>query len=486
MRKRSSGILMHISSLPSKYGIGNFGIEAYKFIDFLKKSKQSYWQVLPLGITSYGDSPYQSVSSFAGNPYFIDLDEFVKLEFITQEELDQYNPTTVDYGNLFETRYEVLRTIYKKNKSKIEKDLKEFYIQNNDWLRDFSLFMALKDHHNHVSVLDFEPKYKDYHSKEVLIFEKTHQEELFFWVFTQYYFNKQYTKLKNYANNQNIKIIGDLPIYCALDSVEVWSMPHLFKVDKDLNPSVVAGCPPDDFSSTGQLWGNPVYDWSNNKLEHYQFWINRVKHNFELFDTVRIDHFRGFDEYFEIDSISLDASAGTWAPGPGMELMNEIKNKLGKVDIIVEDLGYMTESVVELVKDSGYPNMKVLLFGIEANHDSEHLPHNYYRNMIAYSGTHDNETLWEWFEENKNHVSTTKYFNLQKDSKLNISIIRSLYQSPAYLVMIPIQDIIFDESVKRMNKPSSLIGNWQYRIKKEDLSDTLAQTLSDLVTTYYR
>ena len=491
MKKRASGILMHISSLPSKYGIGDFGVEAYKFVDFLVDSKMSYWQVLPLGMTSYGDSPYQSPSLYAGNPYFIDLDEFRKLKYLSNYDIKKYklyeNADEVDYGLLYENKYALLKIAYKNSIQEIKADLDLFLIENQDWLSDFALFMSLKKHHNNVSLLEFDLKYRKYNSSAVLEFEKTNQDEIYFWIFTQYYFFKQYNKLKAYANSNGIKIIGDIPIYCSVDSVEVWRNPELFKLNDDLSLKVVAGVPPDYFAPLGQLWGNPVYNWKNHQTDNYKFWISRIKFNFKLYDTVRIDHFRGFDEYYEIAADAKDATVGQWQKGPGLDLFKQIENELGNVDIIAEDLGLMNDSVRQLVLDTKFPNMKVMMFGLNSKEDSEHLPHNYYRNMIGYIGTHDNEVLYHHLKtlDKDDYKFMSKYFNVNKEA-INYDFIRALYASNAYLVIISIQDIIFDDSVKRMNTPSTMENNWTYRIKKNSLLKKHSRVLADFANIYRR
>ncbi len=480
---------MHISSLPSDYGIGDFGIEAYKFVDFLKSSKMKYWQVLPLTLTSYGDSPYQSPSIYAGNPYFIDLSEFIELGYISKSEILEYklyeDVSSVDYGLLYKNKYAILRKVYLRSKKDLLKELNNF-LKENLWLRDFALFMALKKHHNNVSLLEFKEKYKKYNSKEVLLFEENNQDEILFWVFTQYFFFKQYKKLKAYANENGIKIIGDIPIYCAVDSVEVWSNPKLFKLNDDLSLKVVAGVPPDYFAKKGQLWGNPIYDFDYHKKTSYKFWIDRIKFNMSLYDTIRIDHFRGFDEYYQINADSKDAINGVWKKGPGIELFNKIKAEVKNIDIIAEDLGLMSDGVIKLVKDTGFANMKVLLFGLSKDNDSEHLPHNYYENMIAYIATHDNETLYKSLKDldKDDYEFVSEYFNFKNE--INFDIIRALYASNAYLVIIPIVDIIFDEYSKRMNTPSLADNNWQYRIRKNSLNKDISQKLSKLASTYFR
>ncbi|NLC54713.1 MAG: 4-alpha-glucanotransferase [Erysipelothrix sp.] len=492
MRKRSSGILLHISSLPGKYGIGDFGQSAYRFIDFLAKSKQKNWQILPLGITSYGDSPYQSFSAFAGNPYFIDFDQLLDLEYLSSEDLDKVSfgkdLNSVDYNLLYINKMNLLNIAYQKAKFTLNKELNIFYKENFMWLRDFALFMTIKKSFNDVSWLEWDHQYQLYNSDTVLKFEENNQEEIFFWVFTQYLFSKQWQSLKKYANQHQVKIIGDLPIYVSVDSADVWSQPELYNLDKDFNPITVAGCPPDAFSSLGQLWGNPIYNWDKMHAQEFNWWIDRFDHSFKLYDTLRIDHFRGFASYCEIDFGKENALEHVWSEGPGIKLFETIKKKLGDLDIIVEDLGYITEDVISLVKETGFPNMKVIVFGLNAYEDSEHLLHNFYNNMVVYTTTHDNQPLMGWLEETdiKHKQFAKKYFNVIKDEDFSFQVVKGAWSSVANLAIAPIQDILGLSNSARMNTPSQIGGNWQFRIKAEDLSDDLAFKLQEITTIYQR
>ena len=394
---RTSGILLPIFSLPNSYGIGTLGKEAYDFVDFLEKCHQTYWQVLPIGPTSYGDSPYQSFSVFAGNPYFIDFDLLKEEGLLEESDYEEYldESLSIDYGKIYNTRYLVLRRAYSKFDIKL---LKNFEKENSDWLEDFSLFMTLKDYHHGVSFLEWEDDYKFRNKKALASFKKEHLDDVNFWKFTQYYFFKQWNDLRVYANSKGIKIIGDMPIYTALDSSDVWSNPNLFQLGTDLKPKLVAGCPADDFAPLGQLWGNPLYDYKAMKETNYAWWVRRVEVSIKLFDTIRIDHFRGFEAYFAIPASDSDALRGKWKKGPNVGLFNAIKNALGEVDIIAENLGFLTEGVHKMLNRLGYPGMKILEFGFDPKGDSEHMPHYLTPNDVVYTGTHDNPPVRAWYD----------------------------------------------------------------------------------------
>ena len=492
MRNRSSGILMHISSLPGKYGIGDFGKEAYRFVDFLVKAEQKNWQILPLGVTSYGDSPYQCFSAFAGNPYFIDLDEMVIKNYINQEDLRNYqlgsNDSMVNYGLLYKNKMKLLRIAYNNAKNQLPYELKYFYDSNKDWLRGFSLFMSIKSKHNNLSWLEWAPQYKIFSSDEVLRFEEDNADEVLFWVFTQYFFYRQWDKLKQYANERGIKIIGDLPIYVSEDSSDVWSNPEHFNLDENLIPKTIAGVPPDRFTDTGQLWGNPIYNWEVMERDNYRWWIKRIEHSFKIYDTLRIDHFRGLESYWEVNYGSENAIMGKWVKGPGKKLLNSIKEKLGNLDIIVEDLGFSTAEVTKLVEYSGFPNMKVLQFAFNPNEKSEHAPHRFDKNCVVYTSTHDNHTIMGWFDTLPKDIFeyTVNYFKLNYDEGLNWGVIRGAWASTANLAIAPIQDFLGLNDEARMNTPGILGNNWSWRVKKGQLSDELANRIKDLTILFWR
>lgn len=491
-KERSSGILMHIPSLPSDYGIGDFGKEAYNFVDFLVKGKQKKWQVLPLGITGYGDSPYQSFSAFAGNPYFIDLNEFIEKGYLTLEDVRSFDlgedPSKVDYNLLYKNKMEILIIAYRRAKNDINKELHEFYLENIEWLREFSLFMALKKHHNNRSWLFWDEEYREIDSKEVQDFEKENQDLIYFWIFTQYFFTKQWNRLKEYANENGVSIIGDLPIYIADDSSDVWANPELFKLSDNLFPRTVSGCPPDAFSEKGQLWGNPIYDWAAMEKDDYKWWIKRFEHSFELFDVLRIDHFRGFESYWEVKYGAEDAVTGEWIKGPGIKLFNKLKRELGDLNIIAEDLGFLTDDVKKLLEDSGFPGMKVLQFAFDSREESDYLPHNYDKNCVVYTGTHDNSTVMGWCSTvDKDDVDyATKYLKLNFDEGVNWGYIRGAWSSTAYLAITTMQDLLGLDDRARMNIPSTVGGNWTWRMKKTDITDEIAEKIADMTSIYRR
>ena len=483
---------MHISSLPGPYGIGDFGNGAYEFVDFLDRASQREWQILPLGITGYGDSPYQNFSAFAGNPYFIDLSELLSQGFIELEELENLplgdDPEKVDYGILYRNKMELLRRAYKRAYRTMGGELRAFYEEEKGWLRDYALFMAIKAEHKGVSWLRWPKQYKDIHSEAVLEFEKTHEKDMYFHVFIQYYFFRQWKKLKNYANDKNIRIIGDIPIYVAEDSSDVWGNSSLFKVNDDFEPITVAGCPPDAFSETGQLWGNPIYNWEAMEEDGYRWWIERIRASFDLYDVVRIDHFRGFEAYWEIKSGSETAVHGQWTKGPGMKLFRKVKEELGELEIIAEDLGFLTEEVHELIRETGYPGMKVLQFAFDPREESDYLPHTYARNAVVYTGTHDNETIMGWVRTVKpeDMAYAGKYLKLSYEEGINWGFIRGAYSSVADLCIIPMQDFLGLGNEARMNIPSTLGTNWIWRMKEDALNDRLAEKIAKLTRMYGR
>lgn len=492
MKRRSSGILMHISSLPGPYGIGDFGKGAYDFVDFLECASQKKWQILPLGITGFGDSPYQNFSVFAGNPYFIDLEEFFQKGYLNKEDIALHplgdNPERVDYGLLYKNKTALLRIAYKRAKKEINRELEAFYEKEKTWLRDFALFMAIKKAHNDVSWLKWPQEYRNINSRAVLDFERENQDEIYFHIFVQYFFFKQWKALKNYANKKNIRIIGDIPIYVAEDSADLWRHHGLFKVDENLYPLTVAGCPPDAYSETGQLWGNPVYDWEAMERDGYTWWIDRIRASFEMYDMVRIDHFRGFEAYWEVKYGSSDAVNGKWTKGPGYKFFERIKEELGELPIIAEDLGFLTDEVYELIEKTGFPGMKVLQFAFESGAESEHLPHNYTRNCVVYTGTHDNNTIIGWVKKagKRELLFARDYLKLSFEEGFNWGFIRGAFSSTADTCIIPMQDYLGLGDEARMNTPSTLGNNWVWRMKEDALTDELAEKIAKLTRIYGR
>ncbi len=492
MFQRSSGILLHISSLPGEYGIGDFGKEAYRFVDFLEEAGVKNWQILPLGITGYGDSPYQSFSAFAGNPYFIDLDKLISIKLITKEEVMEAklnsNPEKVDYGHLYDKKMKLLRLAYKRGKDLLKQELDTFYEREYTWLQEFSLYMAIKEHHGQKSWLDWEPEFRIWQSEKVKNFEKENGDAMGFWIFTQYFFDKQWMTLKRYANSKNIEIVGDLPVYVSDDSSDVWKNPELYKLDEERKPITVAGVPPDAFSSTGQLWGNPIYDWENMRQNGYQWWTRRIAHSFKLYDVLRIDHFRGFESYWEVPYGEDTAMFGAWTKGPGIELFHKIKEELGELKIIAEDLGYLTEDVEKLIEATGYPGMKVLQFAFDPREESDYLPHNYTKNSVVYTGTHDNHTVLGWAEKipKEELLYAIEYLKLDDVEGYPWGMIRGSWSSVSDLAIAPMQEFLNLGDEARMNIPSTLGGNWEWRVEKHHLTKKLAKRIHRLNDTYRR
>ena len=487
---RRSGILMHISSLPSPYGIGTLGKEAYRFIDFLAQSGQSYWQILPIGPTSYGDSAYASFSTFAGNPYFIDLETLCEEGVLTQKDCDFYHwgddPLNVDYGRMFGARYPILRTAWSRQKKTL--DLSAFIEEQKDWLPDFALFMALKFHFNLVSWMEWPDPVKTRQPDALDDYREKLKDEIEFFCYTQYLFFQQWRKLKEYASEHHIKIIGDLPIYVACDSADAWSHPELFQFDETCTPKQVAGCPPDGFSATGQLWGNPLYDWKKHEETGYAWWLKRMKAAFSFYDTVRIDHFRGFESYYAIPYGDKTAQNGHWEKGPGLPFFQTIKKELGELDIIAEDLGFLTPEVHQLLHDTGFPGMKVLQFAFSPFEESVYLPHKIIPNSVIYTGTHDNDTTAGWLSHgNPDEIAfAISYLRLNHSEGYVWGFIKEAFKSASDLAIIPIQDYLGLGSEARMNEPSTLGKNWRFRVPKNYLSDKLSTKILELTHLYRR
>lgn len=489
---RTSGILMPISSLPSPYGIGTMGKAAKKFVDFLEKAGQKYWQILPICPTSYGDSPYQSFSSFAGNPYFIDLEYLCKDKLLTKRECQSFewgdNAHYVDYGVIYESRYALLKKAFVRFQKNIPEDFPKFCRRESEWLQEYALFMALKDANGGVAWSEWDKQLKVRNEKALAEARETYRDDIEFYCMLQYLFFKQWKELKAYANEKEIEIIGDVPIYVAADSADVWANPKQFYLDKDLNPIQVAGCPPDAFSDDGQLWGNPLFRWDVMKKDGYAWWTKRIQAVSKLYDIVRIDHFRGFDSYYAIPAGEDTAKNGTWKKGPGMDLFNALEEKLGKLPIIAEDLGFLTPSVHKLLKDSGFPGMKVIQFAFDSREDSDYLPHNYPTNCVVYTGTHDNDTVLGWMKTApKSAVKFAKeYLNLTKEEGYNWGMMRAAWSSVADLAIVPIQDLIGLGTEARINEPSTLGDNWKWRATEEQITGVLAKKIRKHMEMYGR
>lgn len=489
---RKSGILLPISSIPSEYGIGTLGKEAYNFVDFLKEAGQKLWQILPLGPTGYGDSPYQAFSTFAGNPYYIDLETLVEENLLTKEECAQYDFGTqeqyVDYEKIYRSRFQILKKAFIRFQSQKDTGFEAFLKKNAYWLKDYALFMAIKDSLNGKSFLEWEDDIKLREPGAIRKYEKELESEISFYEFQQYQFSRQWKALKAYANESGIQIVGDIPIYVAMDSADTWSHPQLFQLDAKRIPKAVAGCPPDAFSATGQLWGNPLYDWEYHRKTEYQWWIQRIAYCYELYDIVRIDHFRGFDEYYSIPYQDRTAQFGHWEKGPGYDIFEAFKDALGEIPVIAEDLGFLTQSVLDLVKKCGYPGMKVLQFAFDSREESDYLPHNYIRNCVVYTGTHDNDTIAGWYTSFAEHDRdfANRYMGIDTEKDIHFKFIRLALSSVADTAIIPIQDYLGLGSEARINKPSTLGENWKWRLKKGQCTKELAVSIRKLTKLYGR
>lgn len=485
---RASGILMPVFSLPSRYGIGSFSKSAYQFVDMLKKAGQKYWQILPLCPTSYGDSPYQSFSTYAGNPYFIDLDQLIEEKLLTRKECQACDfgddPQDIDYGKLYESRFKLLRKAYERANVGEDQKFEAYRRENAWWLDDYALFMAVKDRFDGVAWNEWAEDIRLRWSNAMDYYRRELYYEIEFYSYLQFVFMKQWKKLKNYANINGIEIIGDIPIYVAFDSADAWANPELFQFDAENLPTAVAGCPPDGFSADGQLWGNPLYRWDYHRETGFDWWIRRIAYCSELYDVVRIDHFRGFDEYYSIPYGDTTARNGHWEKGPGIALFEAAKNRLGELNIIAEDLGYITDSVKKLVADSGFPGMKVLEFAFDSREKSDYLPYTYEKNSVVYTGTHDNETIAGWYAglDKSDLKMCTDYMNIDRipGKEYHWDFIRLAMLSVSDLCVIPIQDYLGLDNRARINHPSTLGTNWRWRLAKGQLSASLLKEIREM------
>ena len=486
--ERTAGILMPISSLPGKYGIGCFNLKAYEFVDFLRDAGQTYWQILPIHPTSYGDSPYQSFSTFAGNPYFIDLEALIAEGVLSNAECDSVffgdEEDDINYAALYDGRKILLTMAYERSRISENPEYQKFTADNGWWLEDYALFMALKDFFNGQCWYEWPEDIRlryDYaldHYRRELYFDIEYQKYL------QFKFFQQYGWLKNYANSQGVKIIGDIPIYVAMDSADTWANPRLFQLDDRNMPTAVAGCPPDGFSATGQLWGNPLYRWDYHRETGFDWWLTRLWYVYRLYDVTRIDHFRGFDEYYSIPYGHKTAEFGHWEKGPGIELFRRAEEVLGWHEVIAEDLGFVTDSVRQLVRDSGFPGMKVLQFAFDSRDTGsarDYLPHNYTENAVVYTGTHDNDTTIGWFE-----AISDDDWNLARDylcdfytpdEEMDQPFVALAMQSIARMCIIPMQDYLGLGTEARMNTPSTIGCNWRWRMTEDQFTEDLCRDI---------
>ena len=488
---RCSGILMHISSLPGPYGIGTMGKQAFRFVDFLEEAGQSVWQILPLTPTGYGDSPYQSCSTFAGNHYLIDLAALVEEGLLMEEELESIqwcaSQTKADFGLLYNNRLNVLRKAFGRFTAKEELD--DFCAKNDSWLPDFALFMALKDRFGGKPWYQWEKDLKFRNPDAIGTIRQELEEEIRFFSFVQYLFYKQWNALRAYAHGKGVRIIGDVPIYVPYDSVEVWKDTELFQLDENLNPVSVAGCPPDAFSADGQLWGNPLYRWDVMEEDGFGWWIRRLAAAGELYDIVRMDHFRGLEAYWSIPYGDETAKGGKWITGPGMAFVNAVKKGLPELNMIAEDLGFLTQEVLDLRDASGFPGMKVLEFAFDSREPSDYLPHTYVSNTVCYTGTHDNMTMRQWFETAAPEAVeyATEYMNLTEKEGLVWGVVRTAFASVSDMCVIQMQDLLNLGGEARMNFPGTLSdSNWTWRAKDDIMSKDLAKKILNMTKLYGR
>ncbi len=493
MTKRSSGVLMHITSLPGEFGIGTFGKSAYDFVDFLEETKQTYWQILPLTTTSYGDSPYQSFSAVAGNLNLIDFSLLKEEGLLEESDYSNVNfgenPEKIDYALLFEVRRPILEKAVANTAkySNVLAEIEKFEKDNSSWLADYAEYMAIKESFGYQSFIHWDEDIKKGEKAAREKYRTELQDSIRYYTVTQYFFFKQWLALKEYANDKGVKIIGDMPIYVSADSVEMWTMPELFKVDENNEPLYVAGCPADDFSPTGQLWGNPIYDWEKHKEQGFSWWIYRVQESFKIYDVLRIDHFKGFSDFWQIDKDAENAVNGTWEAGPGIELFQKIKEQLGDLPIIAENLGFIDEKAEKLLDDSGYPGMKILQFAFPGD-DNLDRPHHYTQNSVAYTGTHDNDVVNGWYEKlsESEQELVSEYLNRRNEETITEAMIRGIYSSVSDYAIVTMQDLLDKDATSRMNVPSTVGGNWEWRMLAEDLTEERKEFLKNITVRYSR
>ncbi len=487
---RASGIIMPIFSLPGNYGIGTLGREAREFVDFLCRAKQKYWQVLPLGPTSCGNSPYSSSSTFAGNPYFIDLNMLLEDGLINANDLKEFDwgSGNVEYSKIQEYRPIILKKAFKNGYKSIREEVEDFAEDNSGWIYDYALYTALKEHFGMAPWYVWDEDIKMREKTAVDRYKEKLKDEIDFHIYIQYLFFTQWQSLKKYAHENNVKFIGDLPIYVAMDSADVWASPENFLLDDNKMPVEVAGVPPDYFSENGQLWGNPLYDWEAMKNDGYGWWIRRIDGARKLFDVIRIDHFRGLESYWAVPSKDKTAVNGQWRKGPGLDFLTRIKGWFGGIEIIAEDLGILTDEVRQLLKDSGFPGMKVLEFAFDESGDSDYLPHKYNKNCVCYGGTHDNATLTEWKNNgSKKEIEFAReYFGIRARDDFNLGVIRGGMASVADLFVTQMQDYLNLGQEARTNIPGIAEGNWKWRMKDGAATDKLAEKIARMTKLYGR
>ena len=497
---RNTGILLSVTSLPSKYGIGCFDKTAYDFVDWLEKAGQKYWQILPLGSTSHNgafDSPYQAYSAFAGNPYFISLDALVEEGVLTVEECEAAdfgaNPGRVDYEALHQNRLPLLHKAYERSNVGSDEKFQTFCRENFWWLDDYALFMSVREFFGGAGWTQWPEDIRMHYGPALDYYREKLYFDVEFQKYLQFKFYEQWSALKKYANDKHIEIVGDIPIYVSPDGSDVWAQPEMFQLDEQNHPVAIAGCPPDSFAADGQVWGNPLYDWDYHKQTNYHWWVTRMWYSYKLYDVVRIDHFRGFDEYFSIPADKPHAKYGQWEKGPGMDLFNTIKRELGDRGVIAEDLGLLTDGVRQLVKDSGFPNMKVIQFAFDAadiGGANDYLPHNYNNNCVVYTGTHDNEAIAGWFagldKANKDHVRTYLRDFDTANKWMYKKMIDLAMMSAANTCIIPVQDWLGLDNSSRMNTPGTVEVNWSWRLQPGQITEELCEEVRNVSKRYGR
>ncbi len=494
--ERAAGILLHPTSLPGKYGIGDLGNEAYNFVNFLEAAGQKLWQVFPLGPTGYGDSPYQCFSAFAGNPILVSPEKLSEAGFLEEHDIENIpyqKDHQIDYGDVINYKRFILKKAFesfKKNPNGQENEFKIFCESNSEWLEDFSLFMAAKDFHGGRIWTSWDKGLVKRDARSLNLWKEKLSDDILYHKFVQFNFFRQWLSLKEYANEKGIKIIGDMPIFIAYDSADLWANRNLFTVDENGNLETVAGVPPDYFSATGQLWGNPLYRWNEMRKDDFLWWRNRMKSLLTLVDIVRIDHFRGFEAYWEIPGDALTAETGKWVKAPGEKLFSSLKKYLGELPIIAEDLGVITDAVVALRDKFDFPGIKILQFAFGTDMERKFLPHNFNSNCVVHTGSHDNDTTRAYFEKAKNedndiYSHTQKYLNYYGDD-ITFHLIRLAYASVADMAIIPMQDILNLGGNARMNFPGTLGGNWTWRFSWDQVPSNLAQTYKEMAKLFDR
>lgn len=488
--KRASGIIMPVFSLPGKYGIGTFGKEAYDFIDFLSDAGQKYWQVLPMGPTDCGNSPYSSLSVFAGNPNFIDLEQLIEEGAVDRNEVEMtdWGSGDVDYDKVIPGKKKILKSAYLKAYGSVKEEVSDFAENNISWIYDYALYMALKEHFDGLPWYEWEEDIRLREQEAVEKYRSELKDSINYHIYVQYLFFKQWDKLKKYAEDKDVKFIGDIPIYAAMDSADVWASPENFQLDEKNMPVDVAGVPPDYFSEEGQLWGNPLYDWEAMKNDGYGWWIRRIGAAERLYDVIRIDHFRGLESYWAVPATEKTAVNGEWRKGPGLDFIERIKGWFCGIEIIAEDLGILTDDVRELLKNSGFPGMKVLQFAFDESGNSDYLPHKYEKNCVCYGGTHDNATIKEWLEtgDKKEIEFAREYFGINKKDNFNFGIIRGGMASVADTFITQMQDYLELGKEARTNIPGIAFGNWKWKMEEGAATKQLAAKILKMTKLYGR